>query len=257
MTRRRVAVLALAATCVWSTGCIDVEQTLTLERNMAGRAGFAMKFNLEPMITFMAQMTREMEGKTGPPTAAEIEKAKADFQSQNSKKGRENFDTERKEFESKLPAGVKLLDASFQEEGLKIGASFMFGFDNFAKLSEIAFPKKDDQGPGGAPGNPIENPFEDLKLVDEGATILITGPVENPMADEQDKMPPDPELKKQFEALLSGTRVAFKITAPFTVVESTAHRREGNTLIWEYSLTSMQKLTPEQLKQGIRVRYRK
>src|SRR5262245_54703981 len=219
---RRVAVLALAATCVWATGCIEVEQTLTLERNMAGRAGFSMKFNLEPMITFMAQMTREMEGKTGPPTAAEIEKAKADFQNQNAKKGKENFDSERKEFEGKLPEGVKLLDASFQEDGLKIAANFMFGFDNFAKLSQISFPKKDDQGPGGAPGNPIENPFEDLKLVDEGATILITGPVENPMADEQAKMPPDPELRKQVESLMAGMRVAFKITAPFTVVETTA-----------------------------------
>ena len=254
---KRVAVLALTAACVLATGCIDVEQTLTLERNMAGRAGFTMKFNLEPMVTFMAQMAREMEGKSGPPTAAEIEKVKADFQKDTVKEGREDFDSERKEFESQLPPGVKLIDASFQEEGLKIGANFLFGFDNFAKLSQISFPKKNDQGPGGSPGNPIENPFEDLKLVDEGATILITGPVENPMADEQEKMPPDPELRKQVEALMTGMRVAFKITAPFTVVETTAHRREGSTLVWEYDLKSIEKLTPEQLKQGIRVRYRK
>jgi hypothetical protein len=254
---RRVAVLALTAACVWATGCIDVEQTLTLERNMSGRAGFAMKFNLEPLVTFMAQMTREMEGKTGPPTAEEIEKVKAEFQKDTVREGRDNFDSERKDFESKLPNGVKLLDASFQEEGLKIGANFMFGFENFSQLSQISFPKKAAEGPGGPPGNPIENPFEDLKLVDEGATILITGPVENPMSDEQEKMPPDPELRKQVEALMTGLRVAFKITSPLTVVESTAHRREGNTLVWEYDLKSIEKLTPEQLKQGIRVRYRK
>ena len=64
-------------------------------------------------------------------------------------------------------------------------------------------------------------------------------------------------MMKQMEALFKGLRVAFKITAPFEVVEHNAHRKTGNTLIWEYDLATMQKLTPEQAKQGIKVRYRK
>ena len=33
--------------------------------------------------------------------------------------------------------------------------------------------------------------------------------------------------------------------------------KEGNTLIWEYDVTSMMKMTPAQMKAGIRVRYKK
>ena len=58
-------------------------------------------------------------------------------------------------------------------------------------------------------------------------------------------------------ALVKGLRVAFKITAPFEVLEHNAHRKTGNMLIWEYDFATMQKLTPEQSKQGIKVRYRK
>ena len=39
-----------------------------------------------------------------------------------------------------------------------------------------------------------------------------------------------PEEKKQMEDMFKGLRVAFKITAPFEVVEHNAHRKEGNTL---------------------------
>ncbi|MEZ5319525.1 MAG: hypothetical protein R2752_19150 [Vicinamibacterales bacterium] len=49
-------------------GCIEVEQSLGLERDLSGTAGVVMRVNLEPMAAFMARMQREMSGKTGEPT---------------------------------------------------------------------------------------------------------------------------------------------------------------------------------------------
>jgi hypothetical protein len=107
----------------------------------------------------------------------------------------------------------------------------------------------------------MESPFGGLKIVDEGATLLITSPALDPAGGQKaqmSKMPQmDAAMKGQMEAMFKNLRVAFKITAPFTVVEHNSHRREGDTLIWEYSLAALEKLTAEQKAQGIRVRYRK
>lgn len=239
------------------TGCFDIEQTLALERNMSGKAGFTMKVDMEPMVAFMASMKKSMEGKTGDPTAAELADARKEILSSKKAETTTDFEKDKKEFLSKLPSGVTLLDATFKEDGLKIAVNFVLGFDNASKLGQIKFPKKQDAGPGGAPGNPVDSPFGGLTVVDDGKTVLITSPVENPAADQTAQMPPDPAMQKQIEGMFKGLRVAFKITAPFEIADHTAHRKEGTTLVWEYDIKSLQKLTPEQMKQGIRVRYRK
>ena len=64
-------------------------------------------------------------------------------------------------------------------------------------------------------------------------------------------------MQKQMEEMFKGFRIAFKITAPFDVLEQNATRKDGNTLIWEYDLKTIQTMKPEQLKQGIRVKYKK
>lgn len=254
---RKLAALAVCLSGLLVTGCFDIEQTLTLERNMSGKAGFTMKVDMEPMILFMAQMQKQMEGKKGEPTAAEIAKAKADFLAQNKKQTPADAAKDRKDLESKLPKGVTLLDATMQDTGLKMTANILFGFDNASKLSTIELPKKEGGGPESA--NPMESPFGGLTLVDDGKTVLITSPVTNPAADSESKTPVklDAESKKQMEAMFKGLRVAFKITAPFTILEQNATRKEGNTLIWEYDIKALEKMKPEQLKQGIRVKYQK
>lgn len=97
--------------------------------------------------------------------------------------------------------------------------------------------------------------------MDEGSTILVTSPTENPVAEQQkqtdEMMDLDADTKKQMEEMFKGLRVAFKITAPFEVVEHNAHRKEGNTLVWEYDLKSLEKMKPEDMAQGVRVRYKK
>jgi hypothetical protein len=260
---RMFAAAALGALGLLTAGCFDIEQTLNLEKDMSGKAGFTMKVDMEPMVVFMTRMQHEMSGKTGEPTKEEIDATRKEMLASKKSETTGDFEKDKKEMQSKLPPGVKLLDSSFKEDGLKIAANFLFGFDNVSKLNLIKFPKKEEEGQqAGPPGpqNPIESPFNDLKVVDEGKTILVTSPTQNPIAEQKEQaadMDLTPEAKKQMEDMFKGLRVAFKITAPFEVVEHNAHRKEGNTLIWEYDIKSLETMKPEQLAQGVRVRYKK
>lgn len=256
--------LGMAACLVVFSGCFDVEQTLTLERNLSGKAGFSMHVDMEPMVLFMLRMQREMAGQTGEPTKAEIDKARAEFLASGKKE--ESKPPSKEEIEKQLPPGVKLLDSSFEDKGTKIGARFLFGFDNVSKLSQIKLASKkeggesEDERPGPPSQNPADSPFDGLQVKDEGSTILVTSEAMNPVADQKEQaagMDLSPEMKKQVEDAFKGVRVAFKIDAPFEVLEHNATRKEGRTLIWEYDMKSLEKMTPEQAAQGVRVRYKK
>ncbi|HSN88977.1 MAG TPA: hypothetical protein VL025_19590 [Thermoanaerobaculia bacterium] len=253
--------LGLAACLVVFSGCFDVEQTMTLERDLSGKAGFSMHVDMEPMVLFMVRMQREMAGQTGEPTQAEIDKARTEFLASGKKET--SKPPSKEEIEKQLPQGVKLLDSSFEDEGTKLGARFLFGFDNVSKLSQIKIASK-KEGEDGQPGppsqNPAESPFGSLQVKDEGSTILVTSEAMNPVADQNEQaagMDLSPEMKKQVEDAFKGVRVAFKIDAPFEVLEHNATRQEGRTLIWEYDMKSLEKMTPEQAAQGVRVRYKK
>lgn len=261
---KKVGAIILGLSAFLVTGCFDIEQTLTLERNLSGKAGFSMKVDMEPMVYFMTQMQREMSGKKGPPTAAELDAAKKDVLKNGKTETTGDFEKDKKEMQAKLPKGITLLDAQMTDEGLKMGFNLLFGFDNMSKLALISMPKKEakpGEGPPGGGSTPMDSPFGGLKVVDDGKTILVTSDVKNPVNDAKAQAAPaakpDPEMEKQMQEMFKGLRVAFKITAPFTVLEQNATRKEGNTLIWEYDLKSIVKMKAEQLKQGIRVKYKK
>jgi hypothetical protein len=69
----------------------------------------------------------------------------------------------------------------------------------------------------------------------------------------------DAATEKMVKDAFSKMRVAYRITAPFTVVSHNATRREGNTLIWEYDMAAFEKM--EKTKKlddlGVRVTYRR
>ncbi len=264
MFKRLAAAAAIGFAAFLTTGCFDIEQTLTLERNLSGKAGFQMKVDMSPIAVFMAHMAHAMEGKTGEPSAADIDKARKELLSQDKPMDRAEFAKGRKEFEGQLPKGVTLLDATFEDQPLGLNLGFVFGFDHPSKLSQIQFPKEAAPAGGAAPGptpggNPIDNPFGGFTIVEQGGTILITSPPQNPVAEKTgpDQPKPSAEDQKLTEQLFKGLRVAFKITAPFAIVEHNAHRKDGNTLVWEYTLKSFETMTDEQLKQSIKVRYKK
>jgi hypothetical protein len=272
MTRKASLGLGLAG-CLLLAGCFDVEQTLVLQKDLSGKAGFTMKVDMEPMVYMMVMMQRGMEGKEGEPTAAEIEKAKQEFLASKKTESTPDPAQQKAELAKSLPPGVKLLDSRFEDEGLKLLASFNLGFDDLDKLRQVSLSPKPTEGEaaeaGQAPGapsgpggqNPFDTPFGDLEVQDQGGFLLITSKARNPLEEQKQEMGGEgeisPDMEKQLEQAFKGLRIAWKIESPFPVVEHNAHRQVGKTLIWEYTLDSLKTMDPKKANEGIRVKYKK
>jgi hypothetical protein len=241
-------------------GCFEVEQSINLNKDMSGTADFHLGVDLEPMVVVMAQFGRELEGKTGPMTAEELAKAKAEFR-KSATKSESKDEPSRADIEKSLPEGVTLLSYGMKERELGVDTNFKFGFDKLSQLVGVKLPSKG----GGDPTkkNVIDSPFEGLELSEKGDTITIRTKPQNPTeaVKEQaaDAPKPDPATEKLIKDAFSKLRVAYRITAPFTVVSHNATRREGNTLIWEYDLAAFEKLEKSKKLDdvGVRVTYRR
>lgn len=261
MRNKLSAVLVLAGSLLLA-GCFDVEQSLVLDKNLSGKAGFSMKVNFEPMVLMMLRMQREMQDQKGEPTAAEIEKAKTDFLASKKSEAKPDMAKEKAEMQKNLPPGVKLLEADMKDEGLQLVARVNLAFDHISKLKQVNLSKPKDSEQGGAPpgpSNPFDQPFADLDIQEQGNTILVTSKPTNPMAEQEQQMGGEltPDMKKQMEEAFKGLRIAWKIQAPFEVIEHNATRKEGNTLIWEYTLDTFEKMKPGETPPPIRVKYKK
>lgn len=258
---RRLTATLLALCCFTVSGCFTIEQTMTFDKNLSGTAGVTMAVDMESLVGFAANLKHSMLEKPGKPSEADIAAARKELLASATKRKPIDFEKERKAAESQLPTGVRLINAAFKEEGLKLSAQVVLSFDHPAKLEQINFGGKSSETPTGpASDNPLDSPFGGLKIVDEGRTLLVTSPARNPVAGQQEEistLPIDPELKALLDSILGGVRVAVRLTAPFDVIEHNAHRKEGNTLVWDYNYASLQKMTVLEIEQGVRVRYRK
>jgi hypothetical protein len=241
-------------------GCFQVEQSIHLNKDMSGTADFHLGVDLEPMIVVMAQFGREMEGKKGPITPEELAKAKAEFK-KSAKNEKKSDEPSRKDIEKELPEGVKLLDYAVKEQDFGMATDFKFGFQKLSQLVGVKLPSKGEGDP--TKKNVIDSPFEGLELSEKGDTITIRTKPQNPTASVTEQAADAPKLDADTEKLVkdafSKMRVAYRITAPFTVVSHNATRKEGNTLIWEYDMAAFEKM--EKAKKlddaGVRVTYRK
>lgn len=240
-------------------GCFEVDQSINLQKDLSGTADFHLGVDLEPMIVVMAQFGREMEGKTGPMTAAELAKAKAEFK--KSSKKSESKEPSKADIEKSLPEGVKLLSYGSKEREFGVDTNFKFGFNKLSQLVGVKLPSKGEGDP--TQKNVIDSPFEGLELSEKGDTLTIRTKPQNPTEAVKEQAADAPKMDAATEKLVkdafSKMRVSYKITAPFAIVSHNATRREGNTLIWEYDMAAFEKM--EKLKKlddiGVRVTYRK
>jgi hypothetical protein len=258
MRRSVLAVLLM----VLLTGCFEVEQSIVLDKNMSGTADFHLGIDLEPMIVVMAQFAREMEGKEGPATAADIAKAKAEFKKKNSAKDQvKNEAPTRAEIEKDLPEGVKLLDFSAREKDFGVVTDFKFGFENLRNLVNVKLPQKEGADP--TQKSVIDTPFEGLEIIEKGDRLTIQTKPQNPTEKVEQEAEGGPKLDAATEKLIkdafSKMRVVYRITAPFPVLSHNATRKEGNTLIWEFDLEKFEAM--EKAKKlddaGVKVTYRR
>lgn len=240
-------ILALV-TLFLAAGCFEIDQSINLQKDLSGTADFHLGIDFEPMITIMAQFGHEMSGAKGPVTKAEIDKARADFK-KNSKSSGDK--PSRADVEKNLPEGVKLLDFKTTEKDFGVATDFKFAFDKLSRLVNVKLPSKE----GGDPTkkNVIDSPFDGLEVVEKGDTITIRAKAQNPtetVKEEASKEAPkmDPETEKLMKDAFAKMRVSYRITAPFTVVSSNAMRKQGSTLIWEYTMETFEAMSKDKKK---------
>jgi hypothetical protein len=227
------------------TGCFEIEQNINLKQDLSGTADFHLGIDMEPMVVIMAQFGREMEGKTGPMTAAELAKAKADFKkSMTTKKSGGDEKLDRAAIEKELPEGVKLLDAAVKERDFGVATDLKFGFDKLSQLVGVKLPQK--QGADPTEKNIIDTPFEGLEVIEKGNTITIRTKAQNPTESVKEQAADAPKLDAATEKMVKDAfgkmRVVYRVTAPFTVVSHNATRKEGNTLVWVYDFKRFEEM---------------
>ena len=66
--------IAALGVLLLTAGCFEVENSIKLEKDLSGTADFHLGIDMEPMIIIMAQVAKEMDGKKGALTDAEIER---------------------------------------------------------------------------------------------------------------------------------------------------------------------------------------
>jgi hypothetical protein len=243
--RSGVGVATVAVLACTLAGCFDVQESVSLGRDLSGKAGFSMTVDMEPMLQMMAEMQHGMSGQTGPVTPEEMAKIRRDFlakQKTEADPAKEQAETAARKAQlgQQLPAGVKLLSASVENQELKVVVRMEFGFDDIRKLAQIDLPQ-DDKAVAAGPGkNPYSQPFSGLKVTDEGSTLLVTMSGADPasrVAQQNGPGPVDAATQQQIAAVLKNARFAFSLASPFEVVTTNATRRDGHTLYWELKLS--------------------
>ena len=114
---RRATVLAALAAALSTAGCFDLEESVELDKNLSGKAGLQCTVDMGAMVLPMLMMKRQMEGKTGEPTAAEIAQARKEMiAQQKTQKSESSGPPKREEIEKSLPPGVHLLEAGVDDK---------------------------------------------------------------------------------------------------------------------------------------------
>jgi hypothetical protein len=264
-SRLLIAVCCLVVPLMLS-GCFEVEQGIKLNKDMSGEAEYKIGIDFEPMAVIMTMMKHSMEGKEGVPTEEEIEAAKKEMlEEMSNDPDATEFDLD--EARDEMPEGVELLDADAKLDGLKMTTFMHFAFDKIERLKEINLNKKAEGEEGGGPPDPMESPidtpFGDLEVEDDGTFVTVRSKPNDPTKSVKEETASgpseDPEMDKMIEDAFKGLRIAWKIEAPFDIVEHNATRKDGDTLYWEYTYESMKKME-EQGQEGpdeIFVKYKK
>jgi hypothetical protein len=186
-------------------GCLEVEQGVTLQKDLSGTATLNMTIDMDGMVRFVAKMQRDMMGKPGEPTEQELQAAREELMKKQERQREEEdakFEDRKRRMQEALPKGVTLGETTVTHDGLKTSVTMTFAFDHVAKLAQIEFPsddeeQQDDMGVGGdgrsqsrpragdgeAPRGPANGP-EGGEAEDEGEDEPMKRPFDNLVVDE-------------------------------------------------------------------------
>src|SRR5262245_53081563 len=114
-----------------TTGCIEFERAITLNKDLSGKAKFRMTMNMEPMARIAAAMEHSMTGKPGAVTEEEVQAAIKKMKEESASK---NEKPPTAADLGKLPDGFTVEDISQKIDGLKMTVSVTIGFKDVRKL---------------------------------------------------------------------------------------------------------------------------
>ena len=246
---RRVLILTSCIVVAFaSAGCLNMERSLLVNKDLSGRAGLKMAIDLEALVPMVIKMQHQAEGKTDPPTDAELAAAKTQLTAMAAMLPAAGpFDA--KKIAAGLPEGMTVVESTQKMEANKLLINLVIGFQDVTKVPLIAMPTV-DQAPAGMDSS--MKLFQDFEIKDEGSTILIASkaPAEGqaPTAFQPPISPNDligtlsstagmkpEELMPLVTEMMKGLKVSTRIESPMTVVDTNAPTKDGTALTWAMS----------------------
>ncbi|HVT60193.1 MAG TPA: hypothetical protein VHR45_17595 [Thermoanaerobaculia bacterium] len=231
-----------------------------LDRNLSGRAAYRLTIDMEPVVDVNAAAAHAKSGKPGTATAQEIAQAREQALRELAG-GASGADAakladpaaKKASFAANLPPGIKLLSWSEDTLRLKRESRFEVGFGDLRQLVPLKLL------PWNRGGSVLQRdqPFEGLRVVDEGPTVLVTLTPQPAGAGEERTEPrPAGEVKEE-ETILRHAGFAFRLDSPFEVVETNAARRDGHALYWEFKGSALVAAMNAQPPTTLRARLKK
>lgn len=243
--------LVLAGAAALGMGCIDVEESVSLRRDLSGTAALRVTVDREMQMKYVAFEHHVGYLTKGDLTPREIDMAW--WQYLLAKQGDKS--DMREDLRKMLPPGVSLLAMTIAEQGRNpLVRDAELAFDDVRKLRRIALqdPPVETWFYGLAMQDPpvdVETPFYGLEVVDEGETVLVSHTDADPLSriaailsDIQERMnarrkvtgaSPSPAERQQVAAAIDSARLVFRLDSPFEVIETNATHRDGGILTWE------------------------
>lgn len=208
-TLRWLCVIALA---IAVTGCIKVDQTLTLNKDGSGILDirYGMSEQAIAQLEAMEKMGEAIQESGGEPIDMESDTPfDLDFDEAQV----------REEFESKQLEGVELVSAeSKTADGWRYMA-LKVSFDNLEALKQTDF-------------------FDDSELSlskdAEGNYVLTQRSTDDEAGSDMDEM--DPEMLNQMAAMFAGMRIANQFVVPTEIIETNATEVDGRSAAWIYDI---------------------
>ncbi len=245
LIRRGITLVLCLVAAVWSAGCLNMERSIVVNKDLTGRAALKMAIDFDALVPIVIKMQHQSEGKTDPPTDAEIAAGKAQMTAMAAMiPSAGPFDAQK--ISAGLPAGMTVVESTQKMDGNKLVINLVIGVQDVTKIPQIAMPSI-DAAPAGV--DTAMKLFQDFEITDEGGTILIASKA--PAAGEQPTafQPPistadllstltsttgmkSEDLMPLVNDLMKGLKVSTRIESPLTVVDTNAPVKDGTSLTW-------------------------
>ena len=234
--------LFVAAWLAILTGCFQLEQTVKLERNLSGHAAFRLVIDFEPMVYSLAVSMKALGGDDSPLTEAEYAQAKDEFlkDKPSQKLSKKSIRAGMKK--KPLPDGIRLIDATVADEGLKVDVKLDFAFDHLSRLGQLELGAEEEEE-----AKMLNQPFDGLHVEDRGDSWLVrtvVNKVEQPPilgADEAAEGSGN-SIEQSIDRILDSMHYKWEIEVPTQILEHNAKEVHGQRLVWIWKGEDMDQL---------------